>query len=467
MSMFGFSLTSRLLSIRNFLLFFFVCTLCATTKTLHAQTSRQLVVEAQQLLTSTPSQPQQALTLLQAAEETHAGDTEFDYWLGVAATRSNEPALALLSLNRVLIQQPLHAGARLERATAYLQLNQDQEALSDLNYLQNLQPPAAAQQTIDRYRAVIAERERRKTAPTHLYMLSTDLGYDTNVGRTPDGYQLCLGQLFCSAPFTEDASAYSTLRGVYRYRHPLANQSHMEASLLGQYRGYENNAVQDYNLGVIQGRINWHHALSLDESLGLEALVSRLWLGDSMDPYSWQAGMGANWQRPVFTDSTYRLSGHWRTNQHDQVKQYNFQLFGLDNQLSHLITPQLQLRGNLLLELEKASNDRDGGDLHQVRLGAGVLYQLNNRHSLGLSLNHTEMRYQDAGFTIYNQLQAVEREDSRSEVSLDYNWMINPYWMLQLQAIHRTQDSNIDFYNARQNLLQAGISYIWQRIGQR
>lgn len=466
-------MTSFKLSNKSRLTLFFFCFFLATSKSLFAQSPDQLLVDVRNLLTANPPEPQQALEKLLKEEETYAGHLEFDYWLGIAATRQREPALALLALNRVLIQQPLHAGARIERVGAYLQLNRDQEALSDLDYLQTLQPPEQAQRVMDQYREILAERERRKNAPTHLYMLSLDAGYDTNVGRTPDGYQLCLSDLFCSADlFSEEASAYNTLRGVYRYRHPLGNESRIEATLLGQYRGYAKEEVERYNLGALQARVNWHHALTLDEFISIEGSLNRIWLDKPLEPYSWQAGINAAWERPVLTEATYRLGGHWRMTQHDEFKRNNFQLFGLDNQLRYMLSSQLQLRGNLLAEFEQASKDgpgenkiRDGGDLLHLRIGLGGLYQLSQQHSLGLNLSYGELRYQNAGFAIYNRLENIKREDQRLEVSADYTRMLTPHWMLQLQAIHRQQKSNLDFYENSQSILQAGISYIWQKTG--
>lgn len=465
-------MTSFKLSNKSRLTLFFLCFFLATSKSLFAQSPDQLLVDVRNLLTANPPEPQQALERLLKEEETHAGHLEFDYWLGIAAIRQSEPAIALLALNRVLIQQPLHAGARIERVGAYLQLNRDQEALSDLDYLQTLQPPEQAQRVMDQYREILAERERRKNAPSYLYMLSLDAGYDTNVGRTPDGYQLCLSNLFCTNPFSEESSAYNTLRGVYRYRHPLTNDSRIEATLLGQYRSYAKEEVEGYNLGALQARVNWHHALTLDEFISIEGSLNRIWLDKPLEPYSWQVGIHAAWERPALTDATYRLSGHWRMNQHDEFKRNNFQVFGLDNQLRYMLTSQLQLRGNLLAEFEQAAKDgpgenkvRDGGDLFHAQIGLGGLYQLSQRHSLGLNLSYGKQLYQGTGFDIYNQGQGIKREDNRLEVSADYTRMLTPHWMLQLQAIHRQQKSNLDFYENSQSILQAGISYIWQKTG--
>lgn len=449
------------------------CFFLTTSGNLFAQSPDQLLVDARNLLTANPPLPQQALEILLKEEETFAGDLEFDYWLGIAATRQNEPAIALLALNRVLAQQPFHAGARIERVGAYIQLSRDQEALNDLDYLQTLQPPAQAQRVMDQYREILAERERRKNAPSHLYMLSMDMGYDSNVGRTPDGYQLCLSNLFCTDPFSEEASTYNTLRGIYRYRHPLGNESRIEATFLGQYRNYAKDELERYNLGALQGRVNWHHALTLDEFISIEGSLSRIWLDQPLEPYSWQAGINAAWERPALTDATYRLSGHWRINQHDEFKRNNFQLFGLDNQLRYMLSSQLQLRGNLLVEFEQAAKDgpspssvREGGDLLHTRLGLGSNYQLSSRHSAGLSLHYGELIHQDTGFAVYNNLEAIKRQDKRFEIAADYTWIITPHWMFQLQAIHRKQESNINFYDNQQNLIQAGISYVWQNLGQ-
>lgn len=436
-----------------------------------AEELARALTEAQALLTAQPAEPTEALQKLQALEEDFAGNQQFDYWLGISAVRAQQPGVALMALNRVLIQQPLHAGARLERVQVYLQLGRDQEAQRDLDYLEELSPPEQAQNAIERYRAVLAERERRKTAPSHLVMLTSEAGYDTNVSRTPDGYELCIRELqgFACPEYTEESSAYGTVRGVYRYRQPLDEQNQVDATLVGQYRGYQQDDVEEYNLAALQGRVNWQHRPNLDETYNLEANINRVWIDQPLDGYLWQTGLRASWDRPFWEETRHRISGHWRWNRYDELDQNNFHLWGLDNQLRHPLTDRLQLQSNLLLEHERAHTNRNGGDLHRLQLGLGAHYQINSRHSVRSQLSFARLLYQQEGFQVFNEslFEATSRRDSRWELSANYDWVLSRQWLLNLQAQHRRQESNIDFYENNQSLIQAGITYIWQGSGQR
>ena len=61
---------------------------------------------------------ERAYTLLAEQEANYAGNVDYDYWFGLSAVRAGKPARATFALERVLSEQPNHAGARLELATA-------------------------------------------------------------------------------------------------------------------------------------------------------------------------------------------------------------------------------------------------------------------------------------------------------------------------------------------------------------
>ena len=88
---------------------------------------------------------QAAYHQLVAIELDYSGTPTFDYWLGVAALRAGEPSHALIALDRAVLRQPNHAGARMERVAALLQLDQRRAAEREIAQLKALAPPPAAQ----------------------------------------------------------------------------------------------------------------------------------------------------------------------------------------------------------------------------------------------------------------------------------------------------------------------------------
>ena len=80
---------------------------------------RQVLGEAESLLAA--GDAQQAYTLLQPLEAGHAGDTWFDYLLGVAALDSGRTTEAILDLQRAAASAPQFSGARMELARAHFE----------------------------------------------------------------------------------------------------------------------------------------------------------------------------------------------------------------------------------------------------------------------------------------------------------------------------------------------------------
>ncbi|MCB1837443.1 MAG: tetratricopeptide repeat protein, partial [Alcanivoracaceae bacterium] len=112
---------------------------------------------------------QRAYTLLAEQEASYAGNVDYDYWFGLSAVRAGKPARATFALERVLSEQPNHAGSRLELATAWLQLGQRDAATEELDQLETLSPPPQAQERIDALnqelnRQARSEKQRRNGA---------------------------------------------------------------------------------------------------------------------------------------------------------------------------------------------------------------------------------------------------------------------------------------------------------------
>ena len=113
-------------------------------------------------------------------EAQHAGDAEFDYLLGIAALDAGQADKATLALERVVILKPAYLAARLDLALAYFALGDLDRARTEFEAVQRESPPPAAQATIERYLAAIAERRQTQGTRATGY-LEAAMGRDTNV----------------------------------------------------------------------------------------------------------------------------------------------------------------------------------------------------------------------------------------------------------------------------------------------
>ena len=75
----------------------------------------------------------EALKLLAPHEDAQAGNTAFDYLHGVAALEAGDAARATVALERVLIVDPNHMGARVDLGRAYLALGDTARARNEFN----------------------------------------------------------------------------------------------------------------------------------------------------------------------------------------------------------------------------------------------------------------------------------------------------------------------------------------------
>ncbi len=138
----------------------------------------RLLRDARRLLDN--GQPQAAYDLLQPSLALYAGDTGFDFLLGVSALDTARPGEAILALERVLAQQPNNLQARAEIARAYLAVKETESARREFEAVaaQELPPEVRAivgryLQTIDR----VAASERVKSQ----FFVDVTVGHDDNV----------------------------------------------------------------------------------------------------------------------------------------------------------------------------------------------------------------------------------------------------------------------------------------------
>src|SRR5690554_2879544 len=164
-----------------------------------------------------------AFSALQAEEAEHAGNIEFDYWLGLAANRVGKFGRAMFALERVLAQQPNHAAARLELATAYARLNLGEAARRELDILDGQNPPPAAAEQIAALRQQLGLGDQARRLGKRIAFVTLEAGYDDNVGSYPKDFGL--GPLLGAGPDAIE-SPYGSLAAGVRQRVDMQSNQH-------------------------------------------------------------------------------------------------------------------------------------------------------------------------------------------------------------------------------------------------
>jgi tetratricopeptide (TPR) repeat protein len=108
------------------------------------------------------------------------GDPLFDYFYGVAAVEAGHASLGVLSLERVLLNDPNNDLVRLELARAYYAQGEYQRAKDEFEAVKKSQPPAGVVSTINVYLDDIKAKEGQYKTTYGVYV-ELGAGYNNNV----------------------------------------------------------------------------------------------------------------------------------------------------------------------------------------------------------------------------------------------------------------------------------------------
>jgi tetratricopeptide (TPR) repeat protein len=169
---------------------------------LDLELARKLIVEGK---------PAEAYVLLEPYEFEQAGNTKFDYLLGLAALNSGQADKASLVLERVLAVDPLHAAARVDLGRAYFLLGDSKRARAEFTRAQALNPPPSALATIRQYLSAIETPDNKP--PTRLSgYFEAGIGYNNNVNNATTQNQITVPALIGTV-FTLNSANVKTADG--------------------------------------------------------------------------------------------------------------------------------------------------------------------------------------------------------------------------------------------------------------
>jgi tetratricopeptide (TPR) repeat protein len=154
-----------------------------------------------------------AYRLLEPYEFEQAGDTKFDYLLGLAALNSGDAGTATIILERVLAVDPLHAAARVDLGRAYYLLRDYDRARAEFRRALALNPPPSALATIAQYMGAMEVARGKPETLLHGYVEARG-GYNSNVNNSNSQAQIYVPALLYT-PFTLNRSNVRTGDGYW------------------------------------------------------------------------------------------------------------------------------------------------------------------------------------------------------------------------------------------------------------
>ncbi|MFN3713646.1 MAG: tetratricopeptide repeat protein [Alcanivoracaceae bacterium] len=383
-----------------------------------------------------------AFDSLSAAEAQHAGDIEFDYWLGFAANRAGQSGRALFALERVLAQNPNHAAARLELALAYARLNLGDAARRELDTLDAQSPPPAAQAQINELRRQLGLGDQARRLEKRVAYVSLEAGYDDNTGSYPKDF----GLPGLPGP-DEIASPYLTLSAGVRQRVDLKSNQRLTFSLNGLLRRHTddgddplgNDDATQFDQDFVGGRAEWSRDLDGRREFALAADLGYLRLDG--ERYYDYVGADAEW-RQQRDDRTRTLFTVGVRNMSFEADQYDNLMSRVRGGVRHQLNRSWRLEGDVTMEYEAAKNDRPGGDAIRASLRGVAGWQFRPDQRLSGDLTFTRTDYTKEYGAPFND----SRSDDRWMIGAQWDKTFQQLWQVRARLQYRDQNSTLTTY---------------------
>ncbi len=406
-------------------------------------------------------QQHQAYQWLLENQTHYAHDPRYNEWLASLALQFENYPLAINALERLILLEPNHLGARLDLAIAHLEagdLENAQAHSEDLNSLfkEHNSIPEPALLALQQLRTQIAE-QKNSSKPYRLRGLAQLTGaFDSNANLGPRDSTVTLN-LQGAIPFelelapeslpTEDyylqqraQIALEENKGYCLYQNwcgtlvaDLRNRNYAELTqydqqqmLLAGYLNHKGDGQQKRWLGYLQH--STQKGFDTETTLALE-------YSQSLDKYGYQLGY-------VIHGDT--KSGSAATKGH----QFSLSLFANDHQrFSYLVNAAYLDRP-----------DRAAGNILRIQGSATYSRKLLNfvsRTSVGINWQRDSEPY---SFLLFGPDPKTEIELS---LSTSATWRLSPNWGVTLRASHGHTESNIPLLEHDRTEASATLTYLW------
>lgn len=400
------------------------------------------LAQAQALLKA--AQAREALKLLAPFQDSHAGNPEFDYLHGLAALEAGDAAAATVALERVLIVDPNHLGARVDLARAYFALGDSARARGEFRIALAQNPPPAARATIESHLARISDGTAPGGAQVSGYM-DVMAGRDSNVNSATGQGQIFIPvfgfsvQLAPASQRTPDNFASFGAGGEVSYA--LSNKTSLFAA--GDARLRWNQHADSFSYSQYDMRAGVQQAFGSDKLL--RASVSAQHYELDHNRYRGVGGLNVEWRGAIDAASQFSLLGAGNRVRYKDAAQTpnDADLMVLGASYTRLLNAagRTSISASVIAGYERDVGQRIDGDrkLHGVRAGwqTGIGANIDLYSSAG---------YQSSRFETRNVIFNAQRKDNQTDATLGVLWRVDRVWSVRPQVTYMRNTSNIDIY---------------------
>lgn len=382
------------------------------------------------------------------------GNTEFDFFFGIAAIDAGHSAEGVLALERYVLNVPGDARARLELGRGYFMEGDDARARDEFSAVQALNPPASVKATIQRYLEALHEREGRYKTTASAY-LEAGLGYDDNVNSGVAGSDIVLpllGPVQVIDAGVKRGDVFSHLAVGGQIARPIAPGVSLFGSAQADTRIHQSEGAYDLSSLGASGGVSWRK----NDNLWRGSLFTSSLSVDNAR-YRDINGASAEWHRQMDELRAFYLFGQYARLAYtgfNQVRDAGFRAVGggYRQVIATPWQPVFTLSGNLGSE----NNQENRDDLSRH------VYGLN----LGLSLTPAPkwnaaatLAYQRSSYDARDPFLDFARQDDYGALNLSASYFIQPHLSVRAEMSAARNSSNLELFQYTRNSAALKLRY--------
>lgn len=407
--------------------------------------------------------PAEAYALLEPMDFERSGEVRFDYLLGISALDSGKPDKATIAFERVLAVDPNFAGARLDMARAYYQMNDLPRAKAEFETVLKQNPPEAARATIQKYLDAMAAYERAKKTQLSMYVEGV-VGHDGNVNTgTVSGTPI-------SSLGSFGAAIATILPGI------TIPQSQRSSSYYGLAEGMDVSHTLNANWSIIGGadvrlHNNTSQPLSVYDSSSISGRIGVVYTKDQ-NAYKLTLTDGDSFSANTMRTDSLGMNGEWQHTFNASNQMNAFAQYGQNRAFGYQVTDptkaDVRIEGNtdqvvvgvggmhLLADGKKAlfGSVSSGSELSVAGRPDGNMRSENLR--VGGQTNLTDkidgvasLSWMHASYANHSALTSDfgNRKEDQYDLTLGASWHLNKVWTAKPQLAFSRKNSNVALYS--------------------
>ena len=383
------------------------------------------------------------------------GESDFDFFFGVAAVNAGHAGEGVLALERYLLRFPANTVARVELARAYFVLGEDVRAREEFQNVLRDQPPPNIQTTVERYLDAIRARESRYQTTASFY-LEAGGGIDSNVNGGVGGANInlpVLGNVTVSNAGVRKGDNFTHLAAGGQISHPISPGVAIFGSIGFESKGDSSQTAFDLLNSAVNGGVSY-----LKDKDLYRVSLSQNTLTVENDRFRTVTGGNFEWNHQLDELQSLQaslLSAKFEYPSANQVRNADYLGGGMTYRRAFVTTPWqpvLSLGGNYAEERNKQQRPDLGRNLSGVRFGLGL--SPDAKWSLNMGLGYQESKYNGP-----DALLAVSRRDAYLSYDLSAVYLINRNMSVRGELMLSDNRSNISLYKFTRDVLAVKFRY--------